>query len=695
MVSIHSSGIRLTLEVLATLSLATALAGQQASPAPENVPLVTDWSHHHLVYSDMENVPMHLRQEPRYWQQWARHHRGESEDREFHEHDRDGDRRHHQQKAFKRDWSMSLGPGGTVGAGQYPAKFSFGITAAHCGTDPQPDYVAFNTSVAGSATQATIVAFDNLYTGCSGIVPSTYWAYNTGGKVVTSTVLSVDGSQVAFVQSVSNQAQLVLLKWAPSTTATSTNPDPISNVSASQYSTCTAPCMTAIPFLGGANDTNSAPFPDYSGDAIYVGDDAGVLHKFAPIFRGGTPGELATGWPVPVAAGLKLNSPVYDHSSGRVFVGSAFTTTGSQLFSIIGATGVVSGMSSSLGKAPGIVAGSMVDSAAGKVFVFLGNDGTTNCASSSPCEAVYQFSTNFTSGSGVKATVGNGGSFPLYNGAFDNAYFTSGNGTGNLVVCGGSFSGLSEPTIYTVPITAGTMSPPAVSGAALASSNVACSPVTDVLSPQTGVDRMFASVRSGSSLPACSSSGGGCVLNLVSNTWQASKAFAVGQAILDRFNNIQVVAVAGMSGVSPPSWQTTCGVETPDNGVTWVNITPFAVLAWQANTFWSVGFPIHDSNQNIECALNNGPTIESGATPPTWNTTIGGITNDFTQQWRNGGPLTTHALSASGGTSGIIIDNSVAPGALGTSEVYFSTLGTGNCGAGNGCAIQASQAALQ
>jgi hypothetical protein len=108
-----------------------------------------------------------------------------------------------------------------------------------------------------------------------------------------------------------------------------------------------------------------------------------------------------------------------------------------------------------------------------------------------------------------------------------------------------------------------------------------------------------------------------------------------------------------------------------------------------------VGFPIHDSNQNIECALNNGPTIESGATPPTWNTTIGGITNDFTQQWRNGGPLTTHALPVSGGTSGIIIDNSVAPGALGTSEVYFSTLGTGGCGAGNGCAVQASQASLQ
>jgi len=54
--------------------------------------------------------------------------------------------------------------------------------------------------------------------------------------------------------------------------------------------------------------------------------------------------------------------------------------------------------------------------------------------------------------------------------------------------------------------------------------------------------------------------------------------------------------------------------------------------------------------------------------------------------------MTTHALSTAGGTSGIIMDNIV--GTAGSSQVYFSTLGTGGCGAGNGCAIQASQAGL-
>src|ERR1700686_4590889 len=93
-------------------------------------------------------------------------------------------------KRFKRDWAKSLGPGATVGAAQYPAKFSFGAPSASCGGDPQPDFVALNTSVLGWATQASIVAFDNLYSGCSGTGPTTYQAYNIGGAFPTSTTLS-------------------------------------------------------------------------------------------------------------------------------------------------------------------------------------------------------------------------------------------------------------------------------------------------------------------------------------------------------------------------------------------------------------------------------------------------------------------------------------------------------------------------
>jgi hypothetical protein len=57
------------------------------------------------------------------------------------------------------------------------------------------------------------------------------------------------------------------------------------------------------------------------------------------------------------------------------------------------------------------------------------------------------------------------------------------------------------------------------------------------------------------------------------------------------------------------------------------------------------------------------------------------------------------SLTAAGGTSGIIIDNTSS--ATGASQVYFSTLssqscvGNGSAGIGTGgCAVQASQSAL-
>lgn len=102
-----------------------------------------------------------------------------------------------------------MGSGATVGAGQYPAKFSFDVTTASCSTD----FVAFNTGLTGSASQASVIAYSNLYSGCGGSVPSTYWAYDTGGTASTSIVLSIDGSQIAFVQKESGVATLVILKW--------------------------------------------------------------------------------------------------------------------------------------------------------------------------------------------------------------------------------------------------------------------------------------------------------------------------------------------------------------------------------------------------------------------------------------------------------------------------------------------------
>jgi hypothetical protein len=462
--------------------------------------------------------------------------------------------------------------------------------------------------------------------------------------------------------------------------------------------------MTTLAFSGAANDTNSSPFYDFANDALYVGDNGGLLHKFHPVFGSGTPAEVGSPWPVVLGSGAnKLDSPALDSVSGRVFVGTLYNgTSGAQLFAIDSSTGTVVGTSSSLGKGNGIADGPVVDPTTGKVYAFLGNDGSTNC--SGPCGAVHQFATSFTSGTGISATVGFGGSITLYAGSFDNAYYTSADGTGTLYVCGQGFPGFfsAEPMILRIPISSGTMSATSQFGAGLGTSNVPCSPVTEVFNPAAGAggtDRIFASVAS-------SGSAAGCIMNVVVTSWQPSTSYAVGQSIITPNNNLMVVATAGTSkSGSPPAWPdvllTDDGMEITDGTVTWVNSgfdTTATPAPWQANASFSLGTPIIDSNGNRQLTINSGSTVHSGFFPPIWKTAIGGITMDATLMWRNGGPMANFGLAVNGGTSGIVVDNVVPTGTLaGGSQVYFSplTLGFGTCGAGNGCAVQASQAALK
>ncbi len=90
-----------------------------------------------------------------------------------------------------------------------PATYSTGSVSC-------TDFAIYNTGLAGSGSQASIVAYDNLYTSSCGN-PTAYWAYNTGGTIFNSVILSSDGTQVGFVQSVSGVATLVLVKWKAGT----------------------------------------------------------------------------------------------------------------------------------------------------------------------------------------------------------------------------------------------------------------------------------------------------------------------------------------------------------------------------------------------------------------------------------------------------------------------------------------------
>jgi hypothetical protein len=691
--------------LMAAVTFGWILTGRAASPAERGYP--TDWSHRHLIFSRPASVEEEARvgADPRYWQQYERRNiprtlaGDESNPLSFADYSFGGFAAR-QRTGIHRDWSEYLGSGATVGADNYPAKFSFQITTSNCGNATPPDYVVFNTGLEGSSTQASVVAYDNLYSGCmTGTVPTVYWAYNTGGIVLTSPVISLAGDQVAFVQSnnVTLHGSLVLLKFAPGGTVGA--PQTLTAVAASSYRTCTAPCMTAVPLRSGGNpvdDRTSSAFVDYDGDVIWVGGAAGWLFKFSGVFVG-NPAEVTTGgFPLQLNGGASaLSSPVYDSTSNDVFVGDL----GGIIYQVSPSPAGVITTSSRVdsGAGTGLVAGPIVDSTTSKVYVFASNDGSTSCAGG-PCAAVYQFAIGFAFGaSGTKAPVGTSATSPqpMYEGAFDSAYYSSGVGTGSLYVCGNTGG---TPILYKIPITTGTMGA-AVAGPTLSSAATGCSPVTDFSNPNlTGRadEWIYASVQSSGSGNSCAA--GGCLMNFNVQPWKASTAYVVGQQILDTHFQIQTVRTAGTSGTVAPNWSTTVGISTTDNTMRWINQGPQVAAhpAWIPGHAYALGFAILDSNGNVQVVTRAG-TSKTG-THPIWSTTIyTPVTTDGTVRWRNAGSPATVSLAAAGGTSGIIIDNTVPPGTrAGASEVYFSTQGNQACGTTGtgGCAVQASQAAL-
>jgi hypothetical protein len=416
--------------------------------------------------------------------------------------------------ASRADWGMSLLAGGTVGTGQFPAKYTFDVTAApSCAND----FVVYNTSLAGAAgSKANIVAFNNLYstqggTGalCNNTGPTFYWSYYTGtGSVVTSVVLSLDGSKVAFVESAAGGATLQLLKWSSSDcggTCTTGAPDTAATGTSWAAGPCaTGSCVISIPFNGGANDTNSPPYYNYNTDTLYVGDNSGKMHKFTPVFFG-TPAEVTSGWPITVNAGTTLTGPVFDGISGNIYVGDS---TGRLSFirevgSTVPATGgctapCLSATHLSVGTNGdgSIVDAPLVDGNTEMVFAVSGSE-------TAHYGTILQASTDLVT-SVARGDIGSDDAPPagqdqtIYDGAFDNTYYNSPSNdiTGHMYICGKRPANHDEPALYQLSFTTagvlssvGTPVTPMVS-----SSHEACSPVTEFYNSGTSTDWIFLSL---------------------------------------------------------------------------------------------------------------------------------------------------------------------------------------------------------
>jgi hypothetical protein len=505
----------LTLFAICALTLLGSAAYGQEKDGDHHRGIVQDWSGHHVAYARFGPLKSLLaaQEDPRAIDAWQAAFR------------KDWNRWKHQGPRTvtteHRDWSIGLGTG-TTAASMYPAKYNFSPTAT---PDCTNDYVVFPVNVAGTTGQPNIVAFNNLYSGGTGVPPTagagicnrtpvtfvdtgvaatTLWSYaiqgiTGGGSVLTSPSLSIDGAKVAFVETLSgNPAHFHVLAWKSgdgkaSNLQSVTSPKVISSFT-SNAPTEGSGTVTDLA-LGTTTDTLSSPFVDFEHDVAYVGNDTGTLYRVKDVFctvdsscTGGTPPapSLDTTWgsggSVSVCSG-KLSGAVRDGVTGNIFVGCSdgklygFNSTGTSLL----AGGLAVGDGTAIG---GVVDPPMIDAVNGFVYAASIVSGT---------EVVVQASTT-NLGSVVTADLGTGATTQMHDPDFNDAYFSSGTSSNWLLYEMGLNAGGTEIALYGIGFGAGhvmTSGTPADEFVVTGSEPAEFSPVTEFLNGST--DQLFVS----------------------------------------------------------------------------------------------------------------------------------------------------------------------------------------------------------
>lgn len=195
-----------------------------------------------------------------------------------------------------RDWGQSMNNVAVrqVGleSGIFPAKYSFNAS------NPTPncasDYVVFTVD-SSSSSAFNIVGFNNLYvnsagTGlCSGTSPSPVFSYNVSqnaGAIASSPTLSLDGTQIAFLEA-SSPARFTVLKWKSGNVVAASWPTPFNSSPLSSCASSAAPCEYSVA-LSHSVDVGQSAFIDYTNDVAYIVDNQGSLSAISPVFKGGS-----------------------------------------------------------------------------------------------------------------------------------------------------------------------------------------------------------------------------------------------------------------------------------------------------------------------------------------------------------------------------------------------------------------------
>jgi hypothetical protein len=442
-----------------------------------------------------------------------------------------------------RDWSFSLnnGNGGTIG---FPAKYVFDVNAVPSCTN---DFVVTGVNIAGSATQANVIAFNSLYNTpagnglCAGTAPKVLFSYNVGPGVLNSYIaLSLDGTKIAFNENNGANSYFHVLKWA-----TGAGNGTSAGAPAVPGSGNTA-ADVKLPLPGG---TSTAPYVDYETDTAYITTSDNVIHKFTGVFTG-TPAEVnggGSGWPAASGTGGGISTPVLDPVTRHVF----FTDSGNGGIDYVDDSVVPAVVyNNKFYFAPGlsVAAPVVIDVGNQKVFGFSSNSGGTNAV-------VGQADTNLSAASQVTVSVGSPSSnlAPLM-GDMNDDYYNGVSASARLYVVGNNSTTNKVPALYAIGFNASFKMNAAYSNGPLAlatnTAGIGSSPVTAFFNTTLNKQFLFVGITN-----RCSASiTGGCIRSID----VTGGAFPTAATI----NNVILAATGGTSGITVDNVSASAGASS-------------------------------------------------------------------------------------------------------------------------------------
>jgi hypothetical protein len=495
-----------------------------------------DWSQRHVVFpaADSEGRRAEIEKDPRFHHQQLRRNFSQF-DLEFHGAPPKRDQ-------FQRDWREAVGTSPYVNSLiglEYPAKYSFDAT------NPTPDcvkdYIVYTLRIS-SATDFNVIAFNNLYvnnlgTGvCPGTAPTVLFAYNAsqnGGVIANSAALSLDGTQIAFIENAPS-SQFHILKWrAGDKSATFPNPFNSSVLADCAPNGAPLPCEYSVTYTSSPSSLSN-PFIDYTSDTAWVTDNSGHVSAIHPVFTATltNPPQVVAGYPLAPSTGA-LTAPVFDSVSGNVFVSDGtklyyIRTKSTSAGTCASGSPPCVGSSSqtiSTGEGAGLaLEAPIVDSTNGWVFMFAWSGPPYNGAT------IVQSNTTLSMQNVAKISGGTGGSTPtiMYSGIFDNAYYLN-PASGKLYACGennaGHFgtlwaAGFTSAGMNTGTAGFGPLNLTTTSGSS--SDSPVCSPLTEVYNQTAGKDYLFTGVAANCAFGGAST---GCIFAFdITNSFPSTAA---------------------------------------------------------------------------------------------------------------------------------------------------------------------------